>query len=97
MSYLLIAGNSTDDRPISERVAFKSVEIILLLARFVILVVFTFQTIRHVRASLKKNGRTNRYALATFICLDLSYLGFFVYGGIPIAIQFAMYVSDPQE
>ena len=48
---------------------------------------------RYVRVSQKKSGRTNRYTLGTFICLNLSFLGFFVYDGLNIVISFTKYVA----
>jgi len=53
--------------------------------------------LRYVRVSQRKNGRTNKYTLGTFICLNLSFLGFFVYDGLNIVIAFAKYVADEEE
>jgi hypothetical protein len=47
--------------------------------------------------SVKKNGRANRYTLWTFICLNLSFLGFFFYDGLNISIYFAEYVANEEE
>lgn len=46
---------------------------------------------------MKKNGRTDRYTLGTFVCLNLSFIGFFIYDGINILLQFLKYIADPEE
>jgi hypothetical protein len=47
--------------------------------------------------SVKKNGRTNRYTLWTFICLNFSFLGFFFYDGLNITLKFAKYVAANKD
>lgn len=78
--------NADDGRSRSEHLFFTVLSLVLLFVRLCTLFFFTVQTIRHVRLSVKKNGRTDKYTLGTFVCLNLSFLGFFIYDGIEIGI-----------
>ena len=86
-----------DNRTQNELLTFSIIQTFLLIVRLLTLIFFTVQTLRYVRVSQRKSGRTNRYTLGTFICLNLSFLGFFVYDGLNIVISFARYVADEEE
>lgn len=58
---------------------FRYLETFLLLFRFVILIFFATQTLKH----LKRNGhKTDPYTLVTFVCLGLSFFIFLIYGSL---------------
>lgn len=88
-SFIITTTVSEEIRPKAELIIFKSIQITLLLVRLLTLMFFTFQTVRHVRFSLKSTGRINTYTLGTVLCLGLSFLGFFVYRGLEISLSFA--------
>ena len=68
-----------------------------MVVRLSVLIYFTTQTIRHVRVTVKKSGRTDRYTLWTFMCLNISYLGFFIYDGILIGLTVAKSIATDQK
>jgi hypothetical protein len=88
-----------DSRPPSEEIAFKSIQFTLLIVRLITLIFFTVQTIRHIKINVESKGKIDKYILGTLLCLGLSFLGFFIYRGIEIGIDFAMSVSKgtPKE
>ena len=92
-----IGGVSQDTRSQGEKLFFTLTSTILMVVRLFVLIYFTTQTIRHVRITVRKSGRTDRYTLWTFICLNLSFLGFFIYDGILIGLTFAKSIAADQE
>jgi hypothetical protein len=81
------------DRPENELIGFTIAALVLLIVRFVTLIYFTVQTMRYVRLSKKKNGSINLYIMGTFICLNLSFIGFFLYDCLAIFISFAKFAA----
>ena len=66
---------------------------ILLLVRLASLIFFSLQIRRHIGLSLQSRGKIDRYTLATLGLLGISYLGFFVYRGLEISLEFAEAVT----
>jgi len=66
----------------------------LLIVRFFTLIFFATQTVRHVRLNLTEKGKIDKYILGTLICLGFSFLGFFVYRGLEIGVDFALSVTE---
>jgi len=52
------------------------------------------QTVRHVRLNLTEKGKIDKYILGTLVCMGFSFLGFFVYRGLEIGVDFAMSITD---
>ena len=96
-AFSLILQSGADDRSKEELIVFNSIQLVILLVRLITLIYFTVQTLRYVRMSVKKSGRTNKYTLATFICLNASFIGFFFYDGLNITLNFAIYVASTEE
>ena len=48
---------------------------------------------RHIRINLKSKGSIDKYILGTLVCLGLSFLGFFIYRGLEIGLDFALEVA----
>lgn len=87
----------TPGRTLNEVLTFRSIQSLLLLVRLIALTIFALQTVRYVRFSLQTKGRIDKYAVATFVCLGLSFFNFFIYRGLDIGIDFAILVRYDSE
>jgi uncharacterized protein with PQ loop repeat len=67
-------------------IAFKTIELLLLVTRVLVLLFFAQQTIRHI----KKNGghEADKFSVMTFVCLGTSFLVFLIYGILRSSMDF---------
>jgi len=67
-------------------IAFKTVELLLLVTRVLVLLLFAQQTIRHI----KKNGghEADKFSVMTFVCLGTSFFVFLIYGLLRSSMDF---------
>ena len=93
MSYFNLEETSPTRSP-TELIIFRSIQFSLLIIRFFTLIFFATQTIRHVRLNLTEKGKIDKYILGTLVCMGFSFLGFFVYRGLEIGVDFAMSITD---
>ena len=80
--------SSSDPRSKEELLVIRSIQGFLLIVRLFAIVFFCIFSARHIKFGLTNKGLTQSDLLSSgiFICLGISFLGFFIYRGLEIGV-----------